>query len=123
MTTDEINFNAIYRDIVANSMFTERQTYIIYRHLTDRKDTRNISRGAYYRQIKQCRNKIISVLFSVLLLQSIGAIDCKALSVLERISDKLGVILKKEGSDITDARRLEDVMFALKDTLNKMCNL
>ncbi|MFL6348623.1 MAG: hypothetical protein ACJ72X_10060 [Nitrososphaeraceae archaeon] len=123
MPTDEMNFNDIYRDIVANSLFTERQMYIISRHLIDRNGVRSISRGAYYRQIKQCRHKITSILYSILLLQSVGAIDNKTLSVLQTLADRLSVIFRKEESDITDIRRTESVIFALKTTLNKMCNV
>ena len=123
MPPDEINFNTIYRDIVANSIFTDRQMYIISRDLIHRNSARKISRGAYYRQIKQCRQKIISIFYSILLLQSIGAIDHKTLSVLETLSEKLGVILRREDSDITDSKTLNQVKFALNDTLNKMCNV
>ncbi len=123
MPTDEMNFNDIYRDIVANSLFTERQMYIISRHLIDRNGARSISRGAYYRQIKQCRHKITSILYSILLLQSVGAIDNKTLSVLQTLAERLSVIFRKEESDVTDIRRTESVIFALKTTLNKMCNV
>src|SRR5919204_2152058 len=104
MSTKEINFNNIYRDILANSLFTDRQIYIISKHLIDRNSVKNISRGAYYRQIKQCRHKIISILYSILLLQAIGAIDYKTLSVLQTLADRLSVIFIKEGSDVTDLR-------------------
>jgi hypothetical protein len=123
MPTKGINFNNIYRDIVANSLFTDRQMYIISKHLTDRNSVRNISRGAYYRQIKQCRYKIISILYSILLLQSIGAIDYKTLSVLQTLAERLNVIFRKEESDVTDVRRIESVIFTLNNTLNKMCNV
>jgi hypothetical protein len=123
MPTDEMNFNDIYRDIVANSLFTKRQMYIISRHLIDRNGVRSISRGAYYRQIKQCRHKITSILYSILLLQSVGAIDNKTLSVLQTLAERLSVIFRKEESDVTDIRRTESVIFALKTTLNKMCNV
>jgi hypothetical protein len=123
MPSDEINFNNIYRDIVANSLFTDRQMYIISKHLMDRNSVKSISRGAYYRQIKQCRHKIISILYSILLLQSIGAIDYKTLSVLQTLADRLSVIFIKEGSDVTDVRKIESVIFTLNNTLNKMCNV
>jgi hypothetical protein len=123
MPTKEINFNDIYRDIVANSLFTDRQMYIISKHLIDRNSVRNISRGAYYRQLKQCRHKIISMLYSILLLQSIGAIDYKTLSVLQTLADRLSVIFIKEGRDVTDVRKIESVIFTLNNTLNKMCNV
>src|SRR5919197_6447963 len=122
MPTKEINFNDIYRDIVANSLFTDRQMYIISKHL-DRNSVRNISRGAYYRQIKQCRHKIISILYSILLLQSIGAIDYKTLSVLQTLSEKLSLIFRREESDVTNIRRIESLIFALNNALNQMGNV
>jgi hypothetical protein len=123
MPTKEINFNDIYRDIVANSLFTDRQMCIISKHLIHTNSVRNISRGAYYRQLKQCRHKIISILYSILLLQSIGAIDYKTLSVLQALADRLSVIFRNEGSDVTDVRRIQSVIFTLNNTINKMCNV
>ena len=109
--------------MIANSLFTDRQIYIIYRKLINGKTPSRISRGAYYRQIKQCRYKIIGILYSILLLESIGAVDYKSLSVLETLSRRMGVIAKREQGDITDARQAENVMFALRKTLDKMCNV
>jgi hypothetical protein len=123
MPSDEINFNNIYRDIVANSLFTDRQMYIISKHLMDRNSVKSISRGAYYRQIKQCRHKIISILYSILLLQSIGAIDYKTLSVLQTLSEKLSLIFRREESDVTNIRRIESLIFALNNALNQMGNV
>ena len=82
-----------------------------------------ISRGAYYRQLKQCRHKIVGILYSILLLQSIGAIDHQSLSVLQRISEGFSVISKGNQSDITDVKQIENVIFVLENTLNKMCNV
>jgi hypothetical protein len=123
MLPEEMHFNEIYKNILGNSLFTERQTYIIYKRLANKKNVVGISRGAYYRQIRQCRHKVVSVLYSILLLEYIGAIDHQSLSVLQALSKKLGVIPKIDGSDITDPKRMESVIFALENALNKMCNV
>jgi hypothetical protein len=123
MPTDKFDFNSIYEDIIANSLFTDRQMYIISKRLISGKSITNISRGAYYRQIKQCRQKIISILYSILLLQSVGAIDYKTVSALQTLSERLIVIFRKEDGDVTDIKTIEDVIFTLKITLNKMCNV
>jgi hypothetical protein len=123
MLPEEIHFNEIYKNILGNSLFTERQTYIIYKRLANKKNVVGISRGAYYRQIRQCRHKVVSILYSILLLQYIGAIDHESLSVLQALSKKLGVIPRIDGSDITDPKRMESVIFALENALNKMCNV
>jgi hypothetical protein len=123
MLPEEMHFNEIYKNILGNSLFTERQTYIIYKRLANKKNVVGISRGAYYRQIRQCRHKIVSILYSILLLEYIGAIDHQSLSVLQALSKKLGVIPRIDGSDVTDPKRMESVIFALENALNKMCNV
>ena len=123
MLPEEMHFNEIYKNILGNSLFTERQTYIIYKRLANKKNVVGISRGAYYRQIRQCRHKVVSILYSILLLEYIGAIDHQSLSVLQALSKKLGVIPRIDGSDITDPKRMESVIYALENALNKMCNV
>jgi hypothetical protein len=123
MSAEEIHFNIIYKDILANSLFTDRQMCIIYESLVKRKNVGGISRGAYYRQLKQCRHKIVGILYSILLLQSIGAIDHQSLSILQRLSESFSVMSKEGQSDVTSTKQMENVIFILKNTLNKMCNV
>jgi len=123
MLPEEMHFNDIYKNILGNSLFTERQTYIIYKRLAIRKNVIGISKGAYYRQLRQCRHKIVSILYSILLLQYIGAIDHQSLSVLQALSKKLDVIPRVDVSDVTDLKRIESVIFTLENALNKMCNV
>ena len=59
---EQSNFNNIIRQIIKKSLFTERQIEIIL----NQKDLLNskftITKGAYYRQVGQSRDKLI-VLF------------------------------------------------------------
>ena len=71
MIKQETNFNYIYKNIITKSFFTERQIYIISKRLISKNKLENISSGAYYRQLKQCQDKVISLLYSILLLRSI----------------------------------------------------
>ena len=123
MTEHKPYFNNIYREIIANSLFTERQTYIISNRLAGKTVPENISRGAYHRQLKQCRNKITGVFYSLLLLKSIGAIDQQTLSLLVTLGDQLGVILSDEHSDIGEYKSVNNVMSTLKQILKKMCKV
>ena len=123
MTEHKPYFNNIYREIIANSLFTERQTYIISNRLAGKTVPENISRGAYYRQLKQCRNKITGVFYSLLLLKSIGAIDQQTLSTLVTLGDQLDVILSDKHSDIGEDKSVYNVMSTLKRILKKMCNV
>jgi hypothetical protein len=123
MTERKLYFNDFYREIIANSLFTERQTYIISNRLAGNTVPENISRGAYHRQLKQCRNKITGVFYSLLLLKSIGAIDQQTLSLLVTLSDQLDVILSDEHSDIREYKSIHNVMSTLKHILKKMCKV
>jgi hypothetical protein len=123
MSNYESYFNIIYREIIANSLFTERQIDIIYNRLSHQTVPKNISRGAYHRQLKQCRNKIVGVLYSILLLKSIGAIDQQTLSLLGTMCDQLVVMLDIENSDIFQNKVTDNVMSTVNGILKKMCKV
>jgi hypothetical protein len=123
MSNYESYFNIIYREIIANSLFTERQIDIIYNRLSHQTVPKNISRGAYHRQLKQCRNKIVGVLYSILLLKSIGAIDQQTLSLLGTMCDQLVVMLDIEKSDISRNKVTDNVMLTVNGILKKMCKV
>lgn len=123
MSNYESYFNIIYREIIANSLFTERQIDIIYNRLSHQTVPKNISRGAYHRQLKQCRNKIVAVLYSILLIKSIGAIDQQTLSILGTMCDQLAVMLDIENSDISRNKVTDNVMSTVNGILKKMCKV
>ena len=123
MSNYESYFNIIYRDIIANSLFTQRQIDIIYNRLSHQTVPENISRGAYHRQLKQCRNKIIGVFYSIILLKSIGAIDQQTLSVLGTMCDQLVVMLDNVNSDISHNKVTYNVISTVNLILKKMCKV
>jgi hypothetical protein len=115
--------NAILGQLVANSLFTPRQLAIISKRLQGQGSAQNISSGAYYRQVKQCRDKVAGVLYSVLLLQSTGVLQPEALGTLGRLADQLGVILSAESSDVIDETRLADVISVMDTLVKRMSKL
>lgn len=115
--------NAVLNQLVANSLFTPRQLAIISNQLNRRGRAQNISSGAYYRQVKQCRDKVAGVLYSVLLLQSTGVLQPEALGTLARLAEQLGVILSADSSDIIDETRLADVISVMDTLVKRMSKL
>ena len=81
------NSNTLYTYLVANSVFTPRQFSIILKQLEGSGKPENISSGAYYRQVKQCRKKVFSVLYSMTLLQSMGIVQPEALATLSKLAE------------------------------------
>ncbi|MGI0019221.1 MAG: hypothetical protein ACREAY_01980 [Nitrososphaera sp.] len=123
MTDPGSKSSRLLEQLVANSLFTPRQISIISKRLQGSGRAQNISSGAYYRQVKQSRDKAIAVLYSAILLQSSGALQPEALSALGRLADQLGVIFASEGSDVLDDARLEDVMSVMDHLVKRVCKL
>ncbi len=96
---------------------------IISKRLQGRGRQENISSGAYYRQVKQCREKVIAVIYSAILLQSTGILQPEALSALGRLAERLGVIFASESSDILDRARSEDVISVMDQLVKRVCKL
>jgi hypothetical protein len=109
------DFSIIYDQFIAKSLFTARQIDIILKRLNAIKPN-HISSGAYYRQIKQCRNKILRVYYSIVLLSIIGLIEDHELSSLAIIANKLQAIAKTDVSDNLEAQKLKEVMLVI-DTI------
>ena len=118
------NSSIIYDHLVANSLFTTRQLSIILKRLQGGGKTENISSGAYYRQVKQCRKKVTSVLYSMILLQSMGIVQLEAPSILSKLAEQLAVIFASESSsDITASLNVDDVISVINEVIKRMSKM
>jgi hypothetical protein len=118
------NSSTIYAHLVANSLFTPRQLSIISKKLQGGGTTEKISSGAYYRQVKQCRKKVTSVLYSMILLQSMGIVQLEAPSILSKLAEQLAVIFASESSsDIMSRLNVDDVISVINEVIKRMSKL
>jgi hypothetical protein len=116
--------STIYTHLVANSLFTPRQLSIISKKLQGGGTTEKISSGAYYRQVKQCRKKVTSVLYSMILLQSMGIVQLEAPSTLNKLAQQLAVIFASESSsDVTTRLNVDDVISVINEVIKRMSKL
>ncbi len=120
MEQDNYNFNSFYKHINANSLFTARQIDIISKRLEYRGTIENISSGAYYRQVKQCRTKIVRMLYSIIFLKCIGAIDHETFFAIEKIASQIEVMLAQKTSDNS---RVESVISVIEQLVKRMCKV
>jgi hypothetical protein len=123
MEDQRSNSNALYAYIVANSLFTPRQLSIILNQLKGGGKPEKISSGAYYRQVKQCRKKVISILYSMMLLQSIGIVQSEALTTLNKLAEQLTVIFASESSDGMSRMNVDDVISVINEVIKRVSNL
>ena len=124
MSNQGSNSNILYTHLVANSLFTPRQLSIISKKLQGGGTTEKISSGAYYRQVKQCRKKVTSVLYSMILLQSMGIVQLEAPSTLSKLAEQLAVIFASESnSDVTTRLNVDDVISVINEVIKRMSKL
>ena len=116
-----LNSNTLYGQIIANSIFTPRQISIILNQLKGSGKPDNLSSGAYYRQVKQCKRKVNSLLYSMVLLQSIGIIKTDASVALSKLAEQLSVIFSMDNSsDIVLGANKEDVMHVINEVIKRI---
>jgi hypothetical protein len=117
-------FNNFYDEILQKSVFTNRQISIIYKRAINQSTRENISAGAYYRQLKQCRLKIKSVLYSILLLRLSGVLDDQAIDTLDKIALQLGVMSRASGTNaVANDQLINDVASVVHRLINTMCKV
>jgi hypothetical protein len=113
------NFNNIMKQIIKNSLFTKRQIEIILkrRNLVDSQFM--ISKGAFYRQINQSKDKLIALCYSWILLRGLGVFSIDDIDVINHLSEQISVI---KSSDISPEREKE-VMFVIQELLDRICKM
>jgi hypothetical protein len=86
------NFNNIMRQIIKKSLFTERQIQIILNRKNLSEFDFGISKGAYFRQVTQSRDKLMSFYYSIVLLRALGILLPDDIDVISRLAEQVSVI-------------------------------
>jgi hypothetical protein len=112
-------FNNIIHQIIKKSLFTERQIEIILnqRDLLDSKFS--ITKGAYYRQVGQSREKLIGLFYSIILLRGLGILLPDDIDVISKLSEQISVINE---SDIFPERE-DEVITVIDRLVRQACNM
>lgn len=116
---EELNFNNIIRKIIKKSLFTERQIEIILNHKNIVESKFSITKGAYYRQVGQSREKLIALFYSIILLRGLGILLPDDIDVISKLSEQVSVI---NSSDIFPERE-EEVINVIDLAIRRACNM
>lgn len=119
MESSNMNFTVLLNHFIANSILTKKQTSIIYNKMLKAKPMDNMTSGAYYRQIRQCRDKTQRVVYTLLLLRLLNAVDIQAFPVLDQVNNQLNVISNKQ-TEVIDATSLNDVISLIDNVIRKL---
>ena len=100
---DSNNFSNIMREIIKKSLFTERQVEIILKQKDLIFTDFTISKGAYYRQVSQSRDKLAGLYYSFIVLKILGVILPGDIDVMSKLSEQVSVI--KDGDVFPERER------------------
>lgn len=117
--SDQSNFNNIIKKIIKNSLFTERQIEIILNHKNIQESSFSITKGAYYRQVGQSRDKLIALFYSIILLRGLGVLLPDDIDVISKLSDQITVINE---SDVFPERE-EQVISVIDRLVRQACGM
>lgn len=113
------NFNNIIRQIIKKSLFTERQIEIILNQKDLLESEFTITKGAYYRQVGQSRDKLIAFFYSIMLLRGLGILLPDDIDVISKLSEQISVINE---SDVFPERE-EEVISVIDRLVRQACNM
>ncbi len=115
----ETNFNNIIRQIIKKSLFTERQVEIILNQKDLLESKFFITKGAYYRQVGQSREKLIALFYSIILLRGLGILLPDDIDVISKLSEQISMI---NDSDIFPERE-EEVISVIDRLIRQACDM
>ncbi len=116
---NQSNFNNIIRKIIEKSLFTERQIEIILNQKDLLESKFTITKGAYYRQVSQSREKLIALFYSIILLRGLGILLPDDIDVISKLSEQVGVINDSE----VFSEREDDVINVIDRVIRQACNV
>jgi hypothetical protein len=120
LASHEIQYNDIIKHIITNSLFTERQIYILYNKFSGRSPPDRISKGAYYRQLKQSEQKIVRVLYSLIILRYLNMIDTGTFHTIEVILDNTSHLMESIKRDTISQNDSRNVISLLDEIIQKL---
>jgi len=113
------NFNNIIRQIIKKSLFTERQIEIILNQKDLQETKFSITKGAYYRQVGQSREKLIALFYSIILLRGLSILLPDDIDVISKLSEQISVINEAE----IFPEREEQVISVIEKYIRQACNM
>ena len=117
--SDKSNFNNIIQKIIKKSLFTERQIEIILNQRDLLDSSFHITRGAYYRQVSQSREKLIRLFYSIIVLRGLGILLPDDIDVISKLSEQISVI---NDSDVFPERE-DEVISVIDRVIRQACNV
>jgi hypothetical protein len=117
---DPIN-NMLFYKLIQNSIFTPRQIQIICNFRNNDKRIRDISSGAYYREVKQSKVKMKKICYSIMLLDLMNVMGSNQITALNPIISQLRNL--NEGQNNYHKNNINRVIDVIDELVNRVINM
>ncbi|MGZ5509315.1 MAG: hypothetical protein ACXWFC_02425 [Nitrososphaeraceae archaeon] len=115
-----LKFTDLLDLLIEKNLFTKKQISIIYNKINTHVSDNQISAGAYYRQIKQCRKKYDQLIYTILLFRLLNLIDNNTMETLELLVKQLEKISRPDLNHNTTEIVHNDIIIVIEEILRKI---
>ncbi|MGZ5489633.1 MAG: hypothetical protein ACXW2E_04825 [Nitrososphaeraceae archaeon] len=115
-----LKFTDLLDLLIEKNLFTKKQISIIYNKINTHVSDNQISAGAYYRQIKQCRKKYDQLIYTILLFRLLNLIDNNTMETLELLVKQLEKISRPDLNHNTTEIVHNDIIMVIEEILRKI---
>ena len=115
-----LKFTDLLDLLIEKNLFTKKQISIIYNKINTHVSNNQMSAGAYYRQIKQCRKKYDQLIYTILLFRLLNLIDNNTMETLELLVKQLEKISRPDLNHNTTEIVHNDIIIVIEEILRKI---
>ena len=115
-----LKFTDLLDLLIEKNLFTKKQISIIYNKINTHVSNNQMSAGAYYRQIKQCRKKYDQLIYTILLFRLLNLIDNNTMDTIELLGKQLEKISRRDLNHNTTEIVHNDIIIVIEEILRKI---
>jgi len=118
-----LEFNDLLNILIKKNLFTKKQISIIYNKFNNpisNVSKNNLSAGAYYRQIKQCRKKYDQLIYTLVLFRLLNFIDNSTMETIQSIIAQLEKISHNDINHNSTKIVPNDIIIVIEKIMRKI---
>ncbi len=118
-----LEFNDFLNILIKKNLFTKKQISIIYNKFNNpisNVSKNNLSAGAYYRQIKQCRKKYDQLIYTLVLFRLLNFIDNSTMETIQSIITQLEKISHNDINHNSTKIVPNDIIIVIEKIMRKI---
>ena len=118
-----LEFNDLLNIFIKKNLFTKKQISIIYNKFNNpisNVSKNNLSAGAYYRQIKQCRKKYDQLNYTLVLFRLLNFIDNSTMETIQSIITQLEKISHNDLNHNSTKIVPNDIIIVIEKIMRKI---